>query len=127
MPTIWGSIETIDDGAKGPRRIQIKTMVSFAQGCVMRVRAIVRTQTLIARGIQRVDLSNLRAGEFVELSYHDTSGRLEAETIYVRPDSVSIGSADSETGTPGLRGIHGEGKEDAGDLGIHRIGSIRLL
>jgi hypothetical protein len=84
MPTIWGHLEHVDTAPAPAPHIQVRTVLHG--GTVIRVRANIGAQTLIARGTEPVDVSGLRNGEFVELSYwHGREGRLEAETIYVRP------------------------------------------
>jgi len=61
-------------------------------GTVIRVRAYIGAQTLIARGTDAVDVSDLREGEFVEVSYQQgKEGRLNAVTIYVRPERTVAG------------------------------------
>jgi hypothetical protein len=70
--------------------MHVKTMLSG--GGEIRIPVMVTLQTLIARGTERVDLSSLREGESVEVSYHcGRSGLIEAETIYVRSNEVSVG------------------------------------
>jgi hypothetical protein len=84
MPTICGHLEGIDELSVRTPHIQVRTLLPG--GVVIRVRAKIGAQTLIARGTEPVAVSGLRNGEFVELSYrHSREGRLEAETIYVRP------------------------------------------
>ncbi len=86
MPTIWGCIEKIDDQHVQPPCIQIRTVL--AGGIAIRTRPVVTRSTLIARGTERVTLSSLREGDFIEVTYHGGSGRLEADTIYARPDGI---------------------------------------
>lgn len=89
MPTIWGCLDRIEDDLHGTRWVQVKAILSGKTA--IRVRALVGEQTLIARGIERVDLSSLSAGEFVEVSYHHShAGFMEADTIYVRPERVPV-------------------------------------
>ena len=90
MPTIWGHLEEVDKAPACSPHIQLRT--SLPGGIVIRVRANIGTQTLIARGTEPVDVSGLREGEFVEVSYrHGRDGRLDAETIYVRPEQSVVG------------------------------------
>lgn len=84
MPTIWGCLEKIEQHAAQVPCIQIRTVL--AGGIAIRTRPVVTGSTLIARGTERIPLSSLRAGDFIEVTYHGGSGRLEAETIYARPD-----------------------------------------
>jgi hypothetical protein len=82
MPTIWGHLENVDESSARAPQIQVRTLLPG--GIVIRVRANIGAQTLIARGTEPVAVSGLREGEFVEVSYrHGRQGRLEAETIYV--------------------------------------------
>jgi len=84
MPTICGHLEGTDELSVRTPHIQVRTLLPG--GVVIRVRAKIGAQTLIARGTEPVAVSGLRNGEFVELSYRNSrEGRLEAETIYVRP------------------------------------------
>lgn len=90
MPTIWGHLDKVDDLSVSAPNIQVRTTLS--DGTVLRVRAEIRPETLIARGIEPVDLSDLRKGEFVEVSYrHGGDGKLDADTIYVRPEQAAVG------------------------------------
>ena len=90
MPTIWGQLEHVDELSASAPHIQVKTVLPG--GIVIRVRAKLGAQTLIARGTKPVTPSGLRENEFVELSYrHASEGRLEAETIYVRPEQTVVG------------------------------------
>ena len=89
MPTIWGCLSRIEDDLHGTPWVEVKAILSART--TIRVRAFVGRQTLIARGIERVDLSSLCAGEFVEISYNrGRDGLMQAETIYVRPDRVAV-------------------------------------
>lgn len=90
MPTIWGHLENVDELSAHAPHIQVRTLLPG--GIVIRVRAKIGAQTLIARGNEPVAVSGLQEGEFVELSYrHGSEGRLEAETIYVRPEQTVAG------------------------------------
>lgn len=90
MPVIWGNLDRIGDDQQGRRWVQLNAMVSGKT--IIRIRTLIGKHTLIARGIERVDLFNLGAGEPVEISYHyDRGGLMEAETIYVLPQRTAIG------------------------------------
>jgi hypothetical protein len=90
MPVIWGNLDRIDNDQQGRRWVQLNAMVS--ERTIIRIRALIGRHTLIARGIERVDLFNLGTGEPVEISYHyDRGGFMEAETIYVLPQRAAIG------------------------------------
>ena len=90
MPTIWGHLEQVDDLSARSPHIQVRTYLPG--GNVIRVRANIGAQTLIARGTDVVDVSGLREGEFVEVSYRQgRQGKLDAETIYVQPEQTVVG------------------------------------
>jgi len=90
MPTIWGHLEKVDNAPARSPHVQVRTLLPG--GIVIRVRAKIGAQTLIARGTVPVDASGLQEGEFVEVSYrHGSEGRLDAETIYVRPEQTVAG------------------------------------
>lgn len=90
MSTIWGNLYRIEGDKQGRRWLLLKATVSRVT--TIRIRALVGKDTLIARGIERVDLSSLRAGELVEVSYHQSrDGFMEAETVYVHPEQISVG------------------------------------
>jgi hypothetical protein len=89
MPTIWGHLEHVDSAQARALQIQVRTVLPG--GIVIRVRANIGAQTLIARGTDAVDVSDLREGEFVEVSYRQgKEGRLHAVTIYVRPEQPVV-------------------------------------
>jgi hypothetical protein len=90
MPTIWSHLEKIDELLAPSPHIQVRTFLPG--GIAIRIRANIVAQTLIARGTDAVDVSDLREGEFVEVSYrHGSEGRLDAETIYVRQEQTVSG------------------------------------
>jgi len=90
MPTIWGYLEKVEELSVPAPNIQMRTVLH--DGTVLRVRAKIGPQTLIARGIKPIDVSGLLKGEFVELSYrHGREGWLDADTIYVRPEQTVAG------------------------------------
>lgn len=85
MPTIWGDFERVNKDLYGNRWIEVRTVLPG--GSAIRTRALVGEEALIAWGIERVDLSSLREGESVEVTYcRGQLGFMEAETIYVHPD-----------------------------------------
>jgi|GEM_PF-2567545 len=89
MPTIWGHLEKEDNVPADSPHIRLRT--SLPGGIVIRVRANIRAQTLIARGTEPAAVSGLREGEFVEVCYRQGSeGRLDADTIYVRPQQTVV-------------------------------------
>ena len=89
MPTIRGDLERMNKDPQGRGWIQVKTLLSG--GAAIRTHVLVGDQTLIARGVEQVDSSHLQKGDFIEVTYHRAqSGFMEAETIYVCSDEVSV-------------------------------------
>lgn len=95
MPTVWGHLERVNELSARAPHIQVKIFLpggSAPGGTAIRIRANIVAQTLIARGTKSIDVSSLREGEFVELSYqYGRAGQLDAETVYVRPDETDVG------------------------------------
>jgi hypothetical protein len=91
MHTIWGHLEKVDDLSVPAPNIQVRTILF--DGTVLRVRAEIGPETLIARGIEPVDLSDLRKGKFVEVSYrHGSDGKLDVErSMFDRSRLLSVG------------------------------------
>lgn len=90
MPTIWGHLENVDELSAHSPHVLVRTFLS--SGTVIRVRANIVAQTIIARGTESIDVSSFREGEFVEVSYRQgREGELDAETIYVRPEQTIVG------------------------------------
>ena len=82
MPTIWGYLENVNEMSSRSPHIQLRTLLSGGE--VIRIRAYIGPQTLIARGDNALDVSDLREDECAQLSYQqDKKGRLTAVTIYV--------------------------------------------
>lgn len=85
MPTLRGCFDQVEKGLSDTCWILLRTLLPgarrFASGLY------VGEQALIARGTERVELSRVKVGEFVEVTYHrGHAGFMEADTIYVRPD-----------------------------------------
>ena len=81
MPTIWGYLENLNELSSRFPHIQVRTL--SPGGGVIRIRAYIGPQTVIARGHNVLDVSDLREDECVQLSYQqDEKGRLTALTIY---------------------------------------------
>jgi hypothetical protein len=90
MSTIWGELEKVDTLSAPAPNIEVRTLLS--DGTVLRVRTKIGPETLIARGIEPGDVSDLRKGEFEEVSYrHGNEGWLDADTVYVRPEQAAVG------------------------------------
>jgi hypothetical protein len=91
MTTIWGRLERIAEGRPEDRWVQVGTVVP-GNGVIL-ARIIIGEQTLITRGIEQVALSNLREGEFVEVTFRAArTGLVKAETIYAQPEPVMSAS-----------------------------------
>ena len=85
MATVCGSLDQIEEDIRGARWIYVKT--SLFGKTVFRVRARVGRKTVVLRGKERIDFSNVCTGEFVEVIYHHIHGDIiEADTIYVLPE-----------------------------------------
>lgn len=85
MPTLWGCLDQVDEALSGTRWILLRTVLPG--GTAIRIGASVGEQALIARGTERVELSCVKVGEFVEITFHwGHAGSMEADTIYVRPE-----------------------------------------
>ncbi|HXF93906.1 MAG TPA: hypothetical protein VNK46_14230 [Nitrospiraceae bacterium] len=93
MPTTWGTVETVGNHPDGSGEIVIRTRPS--RHADLRVHASVSPRTLIARGVRRIALADIRAGEFVELTYHHNLHGMEVELIYVRSDPGGFSKAHS--------------------------------
>src|SRR5262249_47744166 len=89
MPTEWGNLDQVHSDAAGNQWIQLRTFLS--SGVPIRIRALIKQHTVVVRGIERVGPSSLREGESVEVTYHHgRNGLMEAETVYVQPDDVTV-------------------------------------
>lgn len=89
MPIIWGSLEILEQACSDSPWIQIRAVLP--EGGAIRARMFVGKETLIARGVERVELSSLREGELVEVSFHrGRAGFIEVDTIYVRSDRLAL-------------------------------------
>lgn len=85
MPTLWGCFDQVEEGF--PSTCWILLRSQLPGGTAIHLRAYVGAQALIARGMERVDLSGVKLGELVEVTYHrGQDGFMEVDTIYVRPD-----------------------------------------
>lgn len=90
MAAICGTLDRIEADSQDKRWAHIKAVVSGRT--TICVRALIGKQTLIARGVDRVDLSDLHTGEPIEVGYrHSRDGYLEADTIYVQPQRAAVG------------------------------------
>jgi|CXWL01.1.fsa_nt_gi hypothetical protein len=85
MATICGSLDRIEEDLRGTRWVYVKTTLSGET--VFRARARVGRKTVVLRGKQRIDFSDICTGEFAEVTYHHIHADIiEADTIYVRPE-----------------------------------------
>ena len=81
MPVIWGHVQAVTISVGTKTRIVVTTCAPGAQETID---AEVGRNTLIARGIHTVPLSDIKAGELVELSYIKIGDRAEACMMYLR-------------------------------------------
>lgn len=87
MTTIWGCLERIVKDLPESRWVQVRTVMPG--NVAIRTRIFVDEKTLIARGIEQVALSNLREGEFVEVTFRPArTGLVKADTIYAQREPV---------------------------------------
>lgn len=95
MPTVWGRLEHVVELSARAPHILVRIFLpggTVPGGLAIRIRANIVAQTLITRGIQSIDVSSLREGELVEVSYqYGRAGELDVETIYVWPDETDVG------------------------------------
>lgn len=81
MPTIWGYLENVHELSSRFPKIQLRTVLPG--GGIIRIHAYIGPQTLITRGNNVLDVSELQEEECVQLSYQqDEEGKLMALTIY---------------------------------------------
>jgi hypothetical protein len=96
MPTLWGNLDHVHSDIGGDQWLQLRTVLTG--GVAIRVRALIQHCTTVVRGIERVDPSNLRKGEPVEVTFHHGSnGLMEAETVYVQPDDFTVSQRTKES------------------------------
>ena len=81
MLLIWGRVEAVTIGLGTRPRIIV---TACAPGPQETIDAQVDRNTRIVRGICTVSLSDVKPGEFVELSYINVGGRTEACMVYLR-------------------------------------------
>ena len=86
MAAVCGPLDRIEEDIIGTRWIYVTT--SLLNEEVSRVRVRVGRKTGVLRGIQEIDFSEIYTHEFAEVTYHLIhDGILEADTIYVCPES----------------------------------------
>lgn len=81
MPVIWGHVQAVTLGMGTSQRTSVTTCAS---GPKETIDAQVGRNTLIARGIHTVPLSDIKAGVLVEISYIKIGDRAEACMVYLR-------------------------------------------
>jgi len=87
MITIRGRLERISTDLPNGRWVQVRTVVPGNMAICTRV--LVDEKTLIARGTEQVALSNLREGEFGEVTFRSArTGLVKADMIYAQPKPV---------------------------------------
>lgn len=86
IAAVYGTLDKIEEDIIGTRWINVTT--SLLHEDVFRVRVRVGRKTEVLRGIQEIDFSEIYTHEFAEVTYHVIhDGMLEADTIYVLPES----------------------------------------
>lgn len=86
--TIWGHLERISTDPPNDRWVQVRTVVP--ESVAIRTYVLVEEKTFIARGTEQVSFSNLREGEFVEVTFRSAHiGLVKADAIYAQPESMT--------------------------------------
>lgn len=97
MTTVGGTLEQRHHDGVPDQWVQARTIL--LGGVMIRIRTVIDSQTIVARGIEPVALLSLREGESVEVTYHcGRNGYLVAHTVSVWPDAVAVFSEMSTTG-----------------------------
>lgn len=81
MPVIWGHVQSVTIAMGTSPSILITACTPGPQETID---AQVDRHTHITRGIQTVSLSDIKPGEFIELSYINIGDRTEACMVYLR-------------------------------------------
>ena len=88
MSAIWGHVESVVNQPKSPPSLVLNTRTSLG---TRRTECIVGVGTEIFKGFERLNLDEIRPGDFVVATLAEHSGWLETERIEViifRNDSV---------------------------------------
>ena len=87
MPVIWGHVQAVTIGVGMTPRIVVSTCAAGPQETID---AQVGWNTLIALGIHIFPLSDIKAGELIELSYIKIGDRAEACMVYLRAHELRM-------------------------------------
>lgn len=79
MPIVWGTVEAVTIGTESSPRI-----IVWTPGLQRTIDVKVGQNTVIARGIEPVPLTDIKRGEFVELCYTEVQDTSEACMVYLR-------------------------------------------
>lgn len=88
MSTIWGHVESVVNQPKSPPSLVLSTRTTFG---TRRTECIVGVGARILKGFERLNLDEIRPGDFVIATLAEHSGWLETQRIEViifRDDSV---------------------------------------
>ena len=88
MPVIWGHVESVVNQPESPPSLVLSTRIPFG---TRRTECIVGEGARILKGFERLNLDEIRPGDFVVATIAEHSGWLETERIEVivfRNDSV---------------------------------------
>jgi hypothetical protein len=80
MPVIWGHVESIVNQPKSPPRLVLNTRILFG---TCRTECIVGVGARIMKGFERLNLDEIRPGDFVVVTLTEHSGWLETQRIEV--------------------------------------------
>jgi hypothetical protein len=88
MPVIWGHVESVVNQLTSPPSLVLNTRIPLG---TRRIECIVRAGARILKGFERLNLDDIRPGDFVVATLAEHAGWLETERIEVisfRNDSV---------------------------------------
>jgi len=85
MQVVWGEVQAIIKSLETSSRIVVMT---YAHGLSQTIDAQIGLDTIIARGIRLVPLSDIKTGEFVELSYITIEDHAVACLVYLRAEQA---------------------------------------
>jgi len=80
MPTIWGHVESVVNQPKSPPSLVLNMRTPLG---TRRTKCIVGVDTVILKDFERLNLNEIRPGDFVVATLAEYSGLLEAERIEV--------------------------------------------
>jgi hypothetical protein len=80
MPTIWGHVESVVNQPTSPLSLVLSTRAILG---TRRTECIVGVGVRILKGVERMNLDDIRPGDFVVATITEHAGWLEAERIEV--------------------------------------------